>query len=95
MCYIIKLISPILLSVFLIGSAHGSLFGGDSEKGGNAANGAKGWVDNCSRCHNYRPGDEFSPKNWQTIMQHMRIQAGLTGQEARDIYAFLAEEASQ
>ncbi len=61
---------------------------------GNAGNGAKVWADNCARCHNYRTPTEFSAQQSQVVMQHMRIQAGLTGQEARDAYAFLAEQTS-
>jgi len=56
------------------------------------AHGAELWKDNCSRCHNPRPSSEFSSENWQTIMSHMRLQAGLTGLEARDVLAFLAPE---
>lgn len=54
------------------------------------ARGAKAWVNNCERYHNLRPASEFSPEQWKTILMHMRIQAGLTGEEERDIYAFLS-----
>ncbi len=60
------------------------------EKQGDAARGVKAWVDNCGRCHNHRGPQEFRPDQWGPIMLHMRIQAGLFGQTARDILAFLS-----
>ncbi len=54
--------------------------------------GAKAWADNCSRCHNMRSPSEFSAKQWQTIVLHMRLQAGLSGENERDIYNFLAAQ---
>jgi cytochrome c5 len=53
------------------------------------AQGAHDWANNCARCHNLRAPTEFSPNEWQVIMQHMRLQGGLTGQEARNVLAFL------
>lgn len=58
----------------------------------NIALGAKEWTANCARCHNYIPTTEYSAENWQIIMSHMRLQAGLTGQEARNIYLFLSAQ---
>lgn len=55
----------------------------------NARNGAQAWVNNCARCHNFRRTDEFSDREWIPIIDHMRIRAGLTGQEAREILKFL------
>jgi hypothetical protein len=51
--------------------------------------GAQLWSDNCARCHNLRPPGEFSPRQWGVIVQHMRMRANLTGQEARKITEFL------
>lgn len=51
--------------------------------------GAKAWAGNCSRCHNMRDPQEFQDQYWRVIVSHMRVRAGLTGQEARDILAFL------
>jgi len=53
------------------------------------ARGAKSWADNCDRCHNMRDPKDFDDRAWKIIMSHMRIRAGLTGQEARDILKFL------
>ena len=47
------------------------------------------WSDNCARCHNSRPPEEFSPAQWETIVHHMRLRANLTGEEAREIVKFL------
>jgi len=53
------------------------------------ARGAKAWSDNCGRCHNYRDPKEFSDKNWDVIVNHMRTLAPLPGATARDIKTFL------
>jgi hypothetical protein len=47
------------------------------------------WSDNCARCHNSRPSNEFSSAQWEIIVHHMRLRANLTGGEAREIVAFL------
>lgn len=53
------------------------------------ARGAKAWSENCGRCHNFRDPKEFSDKNWDIIVNHMRTIAPLPGQTARDIKSFL------
>lgn len=53
------------------------------------AQGAKAWSENCGRCHNYRDPKEFSDKNWDVIVNHMRTIAPLPGGVARQIKAFL------
>lgn len=55
----------------------------------NAKRGSELWVNNCARCHNLRRTDEFTDRQWVPIMSHMRIRAGLTGQETRDILRYL------
>ncbi len=47
------------------------------------------WSDNCARCHNGRPPEEFSGAQWDVIVHHMRLRANLTGEEAREIVEFL------
>jgi hypothetical protein len=47
------------------------------------------WSDNCARCHNSRPPDEFSDSQWAVIVHHMRLRANLTGEEQRKITQFL------
>ena len=56
---------------------------------GNFANGAKTWAENCTRCHNVRDPKELRDDQWITTVYHMRVRAGLTGQEARDIVTFM------
>lgn len=61
------------------------------QKEANAGDFVRGlavWTDNCTRCHNLRSADEFTDLQWRPIIAHMRITAGLTGQEARDILVF-------
>jgi nitrate/TMAO reductase-like tetraheme cytochrome c subunit len=47
------------------------------------------WGENCSRCHNIRPPNEFSGAQWAAIVHHMRFRANLTGEEEREITKFL------
>ena len=61
----------------------------DTSTNADFSQGARDWANNCARCHNLRSPSEFPPDQWQVIMQHMRIQCGLTGKEARNILAFL------
>ncbi len=83
----IILIIGILFIVYSVSYA-GKLFSG---LGTPQKSGPQLWVDNCSRCHNYRAPTEFTPNQWNTIMLHMRIQGGLTGKEAKEILAYLSD----
>jgi len=56
---------------------------------GDASKGAKAWSDNCGRCHNIRDGKELRDDQWIGTVMHMRVRAGLTGQDTRDILSFL------
>jgi len=56
---------------------------------GDFAKGAKSWAENCARCHNQRDPKELRDDQWITTVYHMRLRAGLTGQEARDIVTFM------
>ena len=51
--------------------------------------GAKAWANNCARCHHMRAPNEFRDDQWKPIVFHMRVRAGLTGQETRAILEFL------
>jgi len=55
------------------------------------ARGARAWADNCVRCHNNRDPRELRDDQWRAVMVHMRLRAGLTGQDTRDILKFLQE----
>lgn len=68
--------------------------GGQSNVAMTASNGAEVWAQNCRRCHNLRPPDEFSYAQWDVIVHHMRVRANLTADETRAILAFLKAAAS-
>lgn len=55
------------------------------------ARGARAWAEQCARCHNMRDPKELRDDQWRAVVTHMRIRAGLTGQQARDILRFLQE----
>lgn len=61
----------------------------DYPESGNFSNGSKVWAENCNRCHNMRGPKELRDDQWITTVFHMRIRAGLSGQEARDVLTFL------
>lgn len=80
------------LGVWALGFMIFALPLGADEKDPNAGEitrGAKAWADNCARCHNMRDPTEFRDDLWKPIVMHMRVRAGLTGQDARDVLAFL------
>lgn len=56
--------------------------------------GAQTWVDNCDRCHQMRDPLDFSALQWRVIVSHMRIRAGLTGREARNVLRFLQQSSA-
>ena len=63
----------------------------DFPEPGDFAKGAKSWADNCARCHNMRDPQDLRDDQWITTVFHMRVRAGLTGQQSRDILTFLQE----
>ncbi|AWB58428.1 cytochrome c [Colwellia sp. Arc7-D] len=54
------------------------------------AEGAKVYSENCARCHNARPAEEYTKKEWSVVIPHMRAKAHMTGKEALAVEAFLA-----
>jgi mono/diheme cytochrome c family protein len=62
---------------------------GNFPEPGNFAQGAQSWADNCARCHNMRDPQDLRDDQWTTTVFHMRMRAGLTGQQTRDILTFL------
>ncbi|HKK07055.1 MAG TPA: hypothetical protein VKA50_14530 [Gammaproteobacteria bacterium] len=64
---------------------------GERAKQGDYLRGLKAWEQNCARCHNARDPKEYSDALWKPVITHMRIRAGLTGQEARDILKFIQD----
>lgn len=73
-----------LATVYIPASAEGS-----DKPAGDVSRGALSWSQNCNRCHEMRDPTEFRDDQWRTIVAHMRVRAGLTGQQERDILAFL------
>jgi len=63
----------------------------DFPEKGDFVKGAKAWANNCTRCHNLRDAKELRDDQWITTTFHMRVRAGLTGQETRDILTFLQQ----
>ena len=55
------------------------------------ANGAKTWADNCARCHNMRDPKSLRDDQWRAAVAHMRVRAGLTGEEAENVLVFLQQ----
>jgi len=55
----------------------------------NFARGAKLWANRCTACHNIRSPKDLTDSEWKATMMHMRIRAGLSGQDTRDILEFL------
>lgn len=53
------------------------------------ARGAAEWQQLCGSCHNLRSPSELTNAEWDVAMGQMRVRAGLTGQQERDITAFL------
>ena len=78
-------LAGVLLAVGVptVAGAAGGLEDGDYQRG------AKSWANNCARCHNVREPADLRDDQWKTTAFHMRVRAGLTGQETRDILTFL------
>jgi len=86
----LRLVLPGLIAA-MAGLALPASAGAADEKPDPAAfaRGAQSWVGNCSRCHNARDPKDYSDQQWKVVISHMRIRAGLSGEEARDILKFL------
>ncbi len=80
-----KKISFLLLTALVIQPSYALEY----PEAGDAAKGSKAWSENCARCHNMRSPTDLRDDQWITTVFHMRVRAGLTGQEARDILTFL------
>lgn len=56
----------------------------------SVAEGARIYNDNCSRCHNPKPAEHYTAREWSVIMPHMRDRAHLTRKETEAVELFLA-----
>jgi hypothetical protein len=78
--------------------------GGAQAKGGSTQpvesvavrkGGAELWAETCGHCHNIRSPSEYNAQEWQVIVHHMRLRAGLTGYEQQEITKFLKSASAQ
>ncbi len=53
------------------------------------AEGARVYGAMCGRCHNPRSPLERSDQEWVSIINHMRVRANMTGEQVRNVLAFL------
>jgi len=60
-----------------------------SKHEGDFIKGLTKWKNTCSRCHEMRSPKEFNDEQWKIVVKHMKIRAGLTGEDARDILKYL------
>ncbi len=63
--------------------------GPDSDDDIGCAEGGRLWKQYCGSCHNARPLGERPFSNYHVAISHMRSQAYLTGEEYRQIIAFV------
>jgi hypothetical protein len=86
---------PLLVVIFAgffgCGGTHGG--GGLLDKGHTGGmqktrSGVEIWTQQCGRCHNLRSPDEFSYAQWEVAVNHMRVRATLTAEDAREILDF-------
>ena len=85
---ILRLARYAMLPMLAIGMVSIAMAAGYPEPG-DFASGSRVWAENCNRCHNVRDPRDLRDDQWITAMFHMRIRAGLTGRETRDILTFL------
>jgi hypothetical protein len=82
-----------LSTILLIGcSTAPQTAGGPTTKQADVINGrgrAELWSQTCNRCHNALSPDQYNPAQWEVIVHHMRLRAGLTEEEQKAIVEFL------
>ena len=78
-----------VLSMAVLAGGANSALAVDYPEPGDIAAGAQAWAETCTHCHNLRNPNELRDDQWITSMFHMRIKAGLTGKETRDILSFI------
>lgn len=82
---VISAISILLLTLIL----PATVLAGHFPAPGDPVAGAKVWAENCSRCHNARDPADLRDDQWISTAFHMRVRAGLTGQQTRDVLTFM------
>jgi len=86
---IFSVVSYMAIAVVVQAMQVSTVVASETERAGDIGRGAGLWSQNCARCHNMRDPKEFRDDLWKPIVTHMRIRAGLTGQDTRDILVFL------
>lgn len=56
---------------------------------GSPPSGEALWNAHCNRCHSPRMAQERTDKEWEVILMHMQVRAGLTKAEAKAIVEYL------
>ena len=83
---------PFTFSAMLLAlSLPAMVLAGHFPEPGDPVAGAKVWAENCSRCHNARNPADLRDDQWVSTAFHMRIRAGLTGQQTRDVLTFMQD----
>ena len=85
-------IRPVFMAAAILLGIGGGVASADEIKSNDAAQfarGAKAWAQTCQGCYNLRDPKELTDRNWDIVVNHMRVRADLPGQMARDIKAFL------
>ncbi len=85
---ILRLARYAMLPMLVIGMVS-NVMAADYPEPGDFASGSRVWAENCNRCHHVRDPRDLRDDQWITSTFHMRIRAGLTGRETRDILTFL------
>ncbi len=85
---LLSLASYVMVPVMAIAMASVSV-AADFPEAGDFSSGSRLWAENCGRCHHVRNPRDLRDDQWITTTFHMRLRAGLTGAETRDILTFL------
>ena len=78
-----------LLTLFIGGCTDAERAAQTEEAKADQPGGAELWAHSCRRCHAVPAPTAYSADQWEVVVNHMRIRAGLTAREARKIEAFL------
>jgi mono/diheme cytochrome c family protein len=86
---IIGIVAAASITVRMVNASDGSSAQSQAARQQLFLEGAELWPVYCAQCHNARPGSQFSPRQWDAIMMHMRTQANLPAKDARAVLEYL------